>query len=657
MKYYTQGLDNIESYSNTIASIGPCPSNNPYSSNEWLRSSFNFSDYEYHRPESRLPSCHKDIVIACQKVYKNSGLIRNIIDLMSDFCVQGMRISHPNERTELFYQSWFHRVRGAYLSERFSSSLFKNGSVIIRRRNTKLSKSDKKRIYQALAEDVEFERLQTRKNSIPYEYNCMNPATIELVGGKAAVFSNKKQYKIVIPTLYNSIYDKSLEIPDDLLQTFQTGKEILLPVDETLVYHYKKDDWEEWPTPIIFSILRDVQILDRMKLADLSALDGAINNIRIIKLGSLEEKLWPEDGAFAKLSSMLAANTSAGIKDIVWGPDIELIESNSDIYKFLGDDKYRPVLNAIYAGMGIPPTLTGTDHSSGTTNNLISLKTLIRRLEYCRTLLIDFWSKEIEIVRQAMGFTSPAYIEFDNNNLGEEEAEKKLWIELAERSIISDEAVVRKFGANPKLETSRISKESKQRKSGKREKKAGAYHNPQLEEILKQKLVETGLVDLADFDKALDEIKVKKSKPMPKDAGRPKNTKDTSPRKRRQVAPVTKAGLRIWAAQAQELINEVTTPIFLAHFKKKNMRSLSSSEASIAEEARFGVLLSIAPMSELTKDNIINNLNAVVDENIYKTYQQTIASTKIDLSRDLTINDLRSIQLDLYMEYINDNRA
>jgi hypothetical protein len=655
MKYYTQGNENIESYGNTIASLGPCPSNNPYSSNEWLRTSFGYSDYEYHRPESRLPTCHKDIVAACQKVYKNSGLIRNIIDLMSDFCVQGMRISHQNERTEIFYQSWFHRVGGVSLSERFANSLFKNGSTVVRRRNAKLTKSDKKRIYQAIAEDVDFTRLDVRKNNIPYEYNCLNPATVELVGGRTAVFANKKQYKIVIPTLYSMEFDESLGIPIDLINEYKSDNEILLPINETLVYHYKKDDWEEWPTPIIYSILRDVQILDRMKLADLSALDGAINNIRIVKLGSLEEKLWPEDGAFAKLSSMLAANTSAGMKDIVWGPDIELIESKSDVYKFLGDDKYIPVLNAIYAGMGIPPTLTGTDHSSGTTNNLISLKTLIRRLEYCRTLLLDFWAKEIEMVRQAMGFSTPAYIEFDNNNLGEEEAEKKLWIELAERSIISDEAVIRKFGANPRLESSRINRENKQRKNGKRAKKAGAYHNPQLEEALKQKLVETGLVELADFDKALDEIKVKKPKPMPKDAGRPKNTKDTSPRKRRQVNPVSKAGLRIWASQAQDLINEVTTPLFLAHFNKKNMRSLSSAEASIAEEARFGVLLNIEPMSELSKENIVNHLNAKVNDDIYEVYQRTIANTKIDLSRDLTINDLRSIQLDLYMEYFNDN--
>ena len=658
MKYYTQGDEGVEKYSQSLAFIGPCPSNNPFSSNEYIRTAFDFSDYEFHRPDSKIPDNHRDIVKSCQKVYKNNGLIRNIIDLMSDFCTQGVRLSHESERIQAFYQNWFTRVGGQSITERFSSSFFKNGSTIIRRSNAKITKADKRKIYDAIAEDsMRIDHIKKTSNTIPYKYILLNPATVELVGGKMAVFADKKQYKIVFPFSFN--YHESsnddIEISPEIEKAYKEGKSIILPVDDTIVYHYKKDDWEEWPTPIIFSILRDTQILDRMKLADLSALDGAINNIRIFKLGDIEAKLWPEDGAFAKLSSMLATNTSAGMKDIVWGPDIEVIESKSDIYKFLGDDKYRPVLNAIYAGMGIPPTLTGTDHSSGTTNNLISLKTLIRRLEYCRMQIIDFWSKEIEIIRQVMGFSSPAYVEFDNNNIGEEEAEKKLWIELAERSIISDEAVIRKFGANPRLETSRITRETKQRKSGRRSKKAGPYHNPQLEETLKTKLIEKGSMDLKDLDGDIEKITIKDPEPMPQESGRPKNSKDTSPRKRRAVSPVTKAGLRIWAAEAQEKINELTVPLFLAHFQKKNMRSLSASEAFFAEEAKFGVLLNIEPMSEISEEVVAKSLGKDIDKQTYKVYKQIIGETKKELSRDLTINDLRSIQLDIYMENKNDN--
>lgn len=667
---YDNSADAAELYSKSIASISfgssSCDSN-PYSDKESMRGYLGQPQYDYHRPDKAMPTKHRDIVLACQLVYRECGLIRNIIDLISDFCIQGMRIVHPNEKIELFYRNWFSRVDGLDRSERFCSSLFKNGSAILKRRNAKLSVADKKKIYSAVAGvDVTPEHIDGKRSYIPYEYTFLNPATIELVGGSAAIFANKKEYCIQVPAGFNTYWcggkdeiDKIVKtLPPDIQKAVENGGQIALDPNNTIVYHYKKDDWEEWPTPIIFSILKDIRILDQMKLADLSALEGAIENIIVFKLGSLDHKLMPGDGAFAKLSSILSANTGAGRKTIVWGPDIEILESKSEIYKFLGDDKYKPHLNAIYAGVGIPPTLTGTDHSSGTTNNLISLKTLIRRLEYARTLLLDFWYKEIEMVRQAMNFPSAATIEFDNNNLGEEEAEKKLWIELAERNIISDEAVIKKFGGDPRMETSRLIKESKQRAKRKRLPKAGPYHNPQLEDNAKISLIEKGLVGPKDFNTDIEDVVVTPPKPekMPEKSGRPKNSKDLSPRKKRIVNPVSKAGLRIWAEEAQAQITEIMTPVFLEHFGKKNMRSLSSKEAALAEDIKFGVLLNVEPLSSISEQTVISTAGALIPNNIYAKYNNYLENTKQIISRDLNLNDIRKVQIELYLEEkVNDN--
>ena len=57
--------------------------------------------------------------------------------------------------------------------------------------------------------------------------------------------------------------------------------------------YYKKDDWMLWSNPMIYAILDDIMMLEKMKLADIAALDGAISNIRLWKLGSLEEKILP----------------------------------------------------------------------------------------------------------------------------------------------------------------------------------------------------------------------------------------------------------------------------------------------------------------------------------------------------------------------------
>ena len=135
---------------------------------------------------------------------------------------------------------------------------------------------------------------------------------------------------------------------------------------------------------MIYAIMDDITVIEKLKLADMSALDGAISNIRIFKLGNLEHKIAPTKAATSKLASILGNNVGGGTMDLVWGPDIELLESKTNVHQFLGEGKYTPHLNAVYAGLGIPPTLTGTYGAAGTTNNFISLKTLTQRLQYGR---------------------------------------------------------------------------------------------------------------------------------------------------------------------------------------------------------------------------------------------------------------------------------
>ena len=95
------------------------------------------------------------------------------------------------------------------------------------------------------------------------------------------------------------------ELPDEILDAALGNKRVLLPPDKTFVYHYKKDDWQEWADPMTFSCFNDLILYDRLKLADKAALDGAISKIRVWKLGSLEHKLAPTPTASSTLQEIL----------------------------------------------------------------------------------------------------------------------------------------------------------------------------------------------------------------------------------------------------------------------------------------------------------------------------------------------------------------
>ena len=177
--------------------------------------------------------------------------------------------------------------------------------------------------------------------------------------------------------------------------------------------------------------------------------------------------------------------------ELVWGPELSYTESNSQVYKFLGSEKYTSVLNSIYAGLGVPPTLTGmANNGGGFTNNFISLKTLVERLQYGRDQLTKFWEAEVEFIRKSMGFRKAPHITFDQMSLSDESSEKNLLIQLADRDIISHETVLERFKEIPQVEKMRLQREGKDRDKEKLPDKASPFHNANhkkdLEKIDKQ---------------------------------------------------------------------------------------------------------------------------------------------------------------------------
>ena len=360
-------------------------------------------DYDYFRPSEQVPEKYREIIHAANTAYRRVGLIRNIIDLMGDFACQGIRLSHPNKKIERFYQNWFARVSGKERSERFLNNLYRTGNLVIRRQTAKISRKNEDNLYKGSASpEIDIEFLKPKKREIPWKYIFLDPATITIVGNELSNFVGQKNYAILLPPglrrTINSPKDEIekrivAQLPPELIQAAKANKPYPLPPDNTIVFHYKKDDWQVWADPMIYAILDDVILLEKLKLADTAALDGAISNIRIFKLGNLEHRIAPTPAAAAKLADILENNVGGGTTDLVWGPDIELLESKTSVHQFLGQGKYEPTLNAIYAGLGIPPSLTGLSGvGGGLTNNFISLKTLIERLEYGRNMLLS-WKK------------------------------------------------------------------------------------------------------------------------------------------------------------------------------------------------------------------------------------------------------------------------
>ena len=434
------------------------------------------ADYDFFRPEQRVPEKPKDIIAFARTAYRRIGLIRNAIDLMGDFACQGVRLVHKNRRVERFYNNWFDKVNGKEVSERLCNLLFREANVPISMKTAKINRKKREEMQRSIGSPdlVMNNERSFLKNEIPWEYTFVDPLTVEVIGGPVAGMIGERDYVIKLPkkivTMIRKLRNSAdplesgllARIPQEIIQAAETNRGVRMPRDKTFVYFYKKDDWQEWADPMTYSCFNDLILYERLKLADKTALDGAISKIRIFKLGSLEHKIAPTPTAASTLQHILGANVGGGTTDIIWGPDIEVLETNTDVQRFLGEEKYRPTLMAIYATLGIPPTLTGTFGASGTTNNFISLKTLTERLNYVRNILLDFWNTQISIVQSSMGFRFPAQVEFDYMYLDDPTAVANLMLAMADRNIVSDEFVQRHVKARPEVEFRRVADEKRE---------------------------------------------------------------------------------------------------------------------------------------------------------------------------------------------------
>lgn len=657
-----------------------------HTTNTSVRSDYTGEDYEYFRSTERIPTEDKAIIKACLEAYEQIGIIRNVIDLMGDFACQGIKLVHPNKQIEQFYRRWFNYVKGKERTERFLNTVYKAGNVIIQRIEGRISTKNKKG-WSTTKGGEDVEPLKIAKRLIPTRYIIHSPLSIEAIGGEIANFLGKPFYALYLPANISSaiqnvgrmngnsedvkfLREKIGKLPTALKSALKYGNLIPLDQDSISAYHYKKDDWKVWAHPFTYSVLSELIMLNKTELADMSALDGVIANVRLWKLGDIEKGIFPTKAAINKLRNILANSVGGGVVDMVWGPELTLEETNTQIHNFLGKDKYEAILTLIYGGLGIPSTMTGGSTQSGFTNNAISLRTLVERLEYGRDLVKDFWTQEIERVQKAMGFRFPASVEFTYTVLADEAAEKRLLIELSDRNIFADEEIVEAFGRTASVQKAKISRQERSR--GKSlPYKASPYHMPQIDHELRKIFINRGLVTPSEVGLSLFERKdgelthmeqlnqakeeVKKFKPVGKpEDGRPPGSKDTQKRKQKTVKPRAMSIEKfIWATNAQVKITEVLVPALLKSFEKKNLRQLTKGEFAKAEKMKFDVLSNLEPFTEVTPTLIASVLDKelTVRDEILVYYELAIANFIENNNRKPNTDECRQLECSAVVLY------
>jgi hypothetical protein len=349
--------------------------------------------------------------------------------------------------------------------------------------------------------------------------------------------------------------------------------------------------------------------------------------------------------------------------DLVWGPDLELTQTSTDIAKFLGSEKYEFCMNTIHAGLGVPAAIGRTKGSMS--DNFMSLRVLMERLKYGRRVVTAFWEGEIRRVQRAMGFRYPAQVMYENMNLSDEVAEKALWIQLVDRDIVPVEAVQERFGRIPELDNILINREYKKREAGKMPIKVSPYVDAQpelsLEKIGLQRGVLTpsqvGLEDTGSPTEHEQELldsqfpdpslavtpnvagkpaTTTKKKVGVSGQGRPRGGKDKKKRDKRNPKPSAKAEMEtnsvkfmraaMFAKNLQRCISNVVDPAYLASVGKTAIGDLSPDEGVTLEKYKYSLLCSIEPAEVASEEMVVDSLdNPLPDTDMYEKVYKDVA--------------------------------
>lgn len=640
-----------------------------------VRPTFTRDNYDYFRPEEATPKKLREIITLCGEASSRVGLVKNVIDLMGDFASQGIRIVHKDPKAQKVSTAWAKKVKLPNRCERFLNILYRLGTVGVLRQTAVVNNIDIKKI-QDLMDPTAIEVSNDRPVSeIAIGYTYLHPNTLEVLGGDLSIFGSvRPQYGLNIPPqirkkiLAAAPQDREVinALPEEVLSAAKSNAAI--PLGENFsIFFYKKDDWEQFPKPMIYSIIDDLMMLEKLKLADLAACDGAISSVRLWTLGDLANRILPTPAQIAKLSEILTNNVGGGCYDLVWDATLTFKESNSDISKFLGEAKYAPTLHRLYEGLGVPPTLTAAGSSGGFTNNYISLKTLTERLEYGRSVLLEFLNQELAILQKALGLKEPFQVVFNRMTLADEAAEKQLLIQLLDRNVISDETVLDRFGEHHEIERAKVKEETALRDKKELPKKSGQFYSPQREDEFKKAFIQTGQVTPSQL--GLDLPNKKPSEKTPLDVkqatplagikgrsgqGRPKGKKDSGKRKQKTVKVRTSASfvdISMWAKDAQSKVSTAIMPFILKSHDKATARALTDKELTIAENLKFHILSQITPYENITQELILAKMESAGNSDMLIVYNNLVAGYIARNSKEPTIEEIRQLQIYAYSLY------
>ena len=380
----------------------------------------------------------QEAILLCQKAYYNFSVVRNTIDLMTEFSTNTIFLKEGNVKSRNFFKSYFTKINLFGLQDRFFREYYRSGNVFVLKMNGEIKKEDISKIEGAY--DLNISR--AKKVTIPIRYVILNPADLK-AGGNVTFFST---------TYYKSLTDYELErlknprtkedrevlngFPQDIVKNIKTkgAQEVLMPLDPnniTAVF-YKKQDYEPFAVPMAFPVLEDINWKAEMKKMDMAAMRSMNQIILLVTMGAEPDKGGVNQAHINAMQQFFQNESVARVLIADYTTKAEW--KIPDIANLLDPKKYATVDKDIKEGLN--NLLISSDDKFS--NASVKIEVFVERLRQARQSFInEFLLPEMKNIAQELGFKSYPVPYFEDIDLKDNLEYAKVYTRLAELGVLT----------------------------------------------------------------------------------------------------------------------------------------------------------------------------------------------------------------------------
>lgn len=472
---------------------------------------------------------------------------------------------------------------------------------------------------------------------IPWGYVSLNPLQMEPRGSRFAnehywvMMLNKRDVapmaKFMQYRYYTDISTTKINLPEIFKGKLsptnknaqQQGYAAELRLDEdrlSVIQDVTKADYEDWATPQIYPALKEVTFKRMMRMGEISAMEAIKHSITLIKVGNVLEGYAPTEPQLERVAAALAGGSQT--HHLVWDDLISGEVLQPDMSNIFDPKKYEEINKDIYAALGISESVMTGQGSYA--NSFLSIKLLLEKLETIRDIIEDWLRIELKKIAETMKFKRLPEIKWGLMSLRDENAERKLFLDLYDRGIISDTTMLEQFGEDfdVELERQKLEKEIKK------------IENPGILKTDKQ-FRPPVMVSKGPFNQDPNPPKPLPKKPLKK-GGRPVKTGKPQTKKRntkpKGMGMLQKSRAYYdFAINAFGTVSDLVTKRVVAAQSVKDVRGLSKIHKTQLDEMILWTVAALNPEEPLTNDLVYSLLDSVENEAFDTEECKTIVDT------------------------------